>query len=736
MDGFAYLPGNEPETPGPLARYLPLSVDGIATAFLKQNANPGDWVLDPFGADPRTAIEMARLGFRVLVAVNNPVTRFLLETAANPPSQPDLSAALAELASARKGYERLETHLQSLYLTECTKCHRQVPADAFVWERENRVLTSRIIHCSCGDNGEYPATEADQVKVASLMATDGLHRSRALERVAAPDDHDRGTVEEALECYPPRAVYALINIINKLDALELTPVRRRALSALVLTAFDEANSLWAHPPERPRPRQLSIPTHYLEKNVWLALEHGVALWNLGGQVVEAVNWPLVPSEAGGLCIFDGPMRDLSPHLKDLLPKAVVTVVPRPNQAFWTLSELWAGWLWGRDVAIKFKSALHRRRYDWSWHASALYSALKYLSDRLPLNAPLFAIVPESEAAFLSALLLAAAGSGFNLNGLALRTRHDPVEIFWNRRAFSHAEKEPSGIDTESIRNAMVSYLRERGEPVPFLHLHTAGLVALAENDNFHWQPEGLTQINASILAVLDEPEFIHHAESKHPETGLWGLAHWGTEIDSLPDRVEMNIVRYLQTNSGTTLQDMGSALYAAFPGLQTPSLGLQRAVLASYAIETEGHWSLRSQDSPSARRIDLETAAQTLTKLAERLGFSLQQIESPQRLLLWEDSGETIYAFYLLASAIVGRILQKNPYPPERSLLVIPGGRAGLLAYKLDRDPGLMGAAVHWRIVKFRSLRRLSEMADLSLDRFEKDLTGDPIEIPEQMRLF
>jgi len=736
MDGFAYIPANEPENPGPLARYLPLAADGIATAFLAQHSRPDDWVLDPFGAAPRTDLEMARLGYRVLVAVNNPVTRFLLEATANPPSQADLRAALAELAAARKGNERLETHLQSLYLTECTKCHRQVTADAFIWERENGVLAGRIYHCLCGDNGEYPATEADQARAASLAATDSLHRSRALERVATPHDPDRVHVEEALGCYLPRAVYTLITIINKLDSFSLTPDRRRALLALVLTACDEASALWAHPTERPRPKQLTIPPRFLEKNVWLALERGVEFWSGGGQLVEAVNWPSIPGEAGGLCLFDGPMRDLAPHLKNVSLGTVVTVLPRPNQAFWTLSALWAGWLWGREAAAPFKSALHRRRYDWNWHAAALYAALKNLSDRLPLNAPLFAIVPEPEPAFLSSALLAAAESGFDLTGLALRTRHDPAQILWRRSAFSHADKKPTGIDAEAVRRAMLSALQERGEPVPILHLHAAGLIAMADDHSLRWRPEALAQINAPILTALAGPEFIHHAESKNAEIGLWGLVNWDATTDSLPDRVEMTIVRFLQNNPSAALRDLENTLNAELPGLLTPSLGLLRAVLASYAVETDGHWSLRPEDSPSTRRADLDAAAQALSVLATRLGVTIQRQESPQRLILWQDSGETVYAFYLLTSAIVGRILRQNPYPPERSLLVLPGGRAGLLAYKLDRDPALRSVAECWRIVKFRTFQRLSEMTGITREGFEKELSRDSIESPEQMKLF
>jgi hypothetical protein len=89
-----------------------------------------------------------------------------------------------------------------------------------------------------------------------------------------------------------------------------------------------------------------------------------------------------------------------------------------------------------------------------------------------------------------------------------------------------------------------------------------------------------------------------------------------------------------------------------------------------------------------------------------------------------------------MASALVGQLLRQADCPAERCVLVLPGGRAGLLAHKLERDPGLRSALDRFRVVKFRHLRRLAEMSDLGRERWEKELAGDPIEPPEQMKLF
>jgi len=741
MDNLVYIPGDEPSKPAPMERYLPPIPEGVAAAFLAGHSGSrklerGDWVLDPLGASPQLAVEIAAHGYRTLVAVNNPVTRFLLELTASPPSQADLRAALAELAAIRKGDERLETHLQSLYLTQCTKCQQQIPAEAFVWERGSGGLVARIYHCPCGDSGEYPATPADQARAASLASLDDLHRLRLLERVAAPDDPDRTHAQEALDCYLPRAVYALITIINKLDGVLLNPDRRRLLFALVLSACDEASALWPHPDERPRPKQLALPPRFLEKNVWLALERGVELWWGDGQPIPVVNWPALPGEAGGLCLFEGPMRDLAPRLKDLSIAAVVTAVPRPNPAFWNLSALWAGWLWGQSAAAPFKSVLRRRRYDWNWHAAALYATLKNISNRLPLTTPLFAIIPELEPAFLSAALLAAAGAGLELSGLALRTRHDPAQVLWHRRAFAHVDNEPVEIDPKVVHQALLHTLQERGEPLPYLYLYAAGLTAMAADHSLRWWPEALEQIHAPIQAALVGPEFVHLAESQNPESGLWALADWDGQIDPLPDRVEIATIHFLERNPACTFRDLELALNTGLPGLLTPSLGQLRAVLTSYAIETDGRWSLRPEDSPSFRRHDLETAAQSLAILGTRLGYTLQRDDNTPRLLRWLENGKTLYNFHLLVSAVVERLLRQDPTPSVHNFLILPGGRAGLLAYKLERDPGLRSIAGRWHILKFRHLRRLVGMSRITRAQFDREFSGDPIEPPEQMKLF
>jgi hypothetical protein len=128
----------------------------------------------------------------------------------------EMQSALAALASARLADERLEPHINSLYVTTCDNCEGEIIAEAFLWEKDAIGPYARIYTCPhCQQAGEYPATPEDIEKAVQYPAG-GIHRSRALARVASSDDPIRENTEEALDAYPPRAVYALFTLINTL----------------------------------------------------------------------------------------------------------------------------------------------------------------------------------------------------------------------------------------------------------------------------------------------------------------------------------------------------------------------------------------------------------------------------------------------------------------------------------------------------------------------------------------
>ncbi len=528
MDLQPYIPGLSPADPGPLSRFTPPLEEGVISAWLPPHAPAGSWLLDPFGFSPRLVLEAARSGYRVLVTVNNPITRFLLEMSANPPSESDFKAALADLAVVKKGEERLAAHLQSLYLTTCEKCEKEIYAESFLWRKGEVAPYARVYKCPhCEDSGERVATQDDIDRAKKIAATDGLHRSRAFERVVALDDEDRIYAEEAIEHYLPRPLYFLTTVINRSDSLSLTPERKRALNAMILLACDAGNTLWGYPSERLRPKQLNIPNQFREHNLWMMLERGLSLWTETGSGVVVEAWPKKIPESGGICIYEGRLKDLAHEVKKEIPiAAVIGSVPRPNQAFWTLSALWAGWLWGREAVEPYKLALRRRRYDWAWNATALNAAFSHLFELLPLGTPFFGLLPEAEPPFLTSALTAASVAGFDLGSLAMRTEHDPIQILWTRG--EHLRREANEQNMDNVREAIRSHLTERGEPASYLHVHAAGLIELAKSHSLKQKDqefdEAVRGTQLLIQKALSEDErFVHYSTGESVDTGMWGL---------------------------------------------------------------------------------------------------------------------------------------------------------------------------------------------------------------------
>lgn len=719
-----------PADPGPLSRFIPPLEEGVISVWLPPHASAGSWLLDPFGFSPRLVLEAARAGYRVLVTVNNPITRFLLEMFANPPPESDFKAAFAALETAKKSDERLGTHLQSLYLTPCEKCEHENQAQFFLWRKGEDAPYARAYECKeCGDSGERVVTQQDIDRAKRIAATDGLHRSRSFEKVVALNDEDRIYVEEAIEHYLPRPLYFLHTVINRLDGLNLTSARRRALDAMILVACDAGNTLWGHPSERPRPKQLNIPNQFREHNLWIQLERGLSLWTETASGVVCEAWPQKIPESGGICIYEGRLKDLAHEVQKEIPiAAVIGAIPRPNQAFWTLSALWAGWLWGREAVEPYKLALRRRRYDWAWNATALNAAFSHLFDLLPPGTPFFGLLPEPEPSFLTSALTATSAAGFDLQSLAMRTEYDPIQLSWTRG--EPLKQEVNKVNLADVQRVIHAHLTERGEPASYLHVHTSGLLALAEahalKEKEQEFDEAMRGTQSLIQSTLTSDEsFVHYSTGENVDTGVWGNNDLSRYYDSLSDRVEVAVVTFLQKNPNSIYLEIEDDLYPRFPGLLTPSKAMIYAVLNSYAQKDGAAWKLRPEDVATARRNELITMSAMIEIVGKRLNYVTRQQE---KNLLWVENNEIKYAFYVLASALVGRAILETPYPPEQTIIVIPGGRAALATYKTQRDPALAARLKNYRIAKYRLLRTLVEVPVLTRETFEEQLASDPLE--------
>lgn len=739
-----YVSGSLPGSSLPLGRYLPLLPSGMVSAWLENShLSPSDLLLDPFGTTPALALEAARCGRRVLMVCNNPILSFTLETLASAPRPAEFHAALTELGDTRRGPERLEIHLQSLYATYCPNCMQLIQAQGFLWRRGEPQPFARQVDCPhCGLEGEHPVTEADLEKLARL-GTSSLHRARAMERIALGPETDRTGVEEALNFYLPRSLYVLFTLINRIEGLPASPERKRLLTAMVISLLDAGSSLWPWPSGRSRPRQLAFPAEFKETNLWLALEKSIPEWCQPGPPVPVTRWPNLPPETGGVCLFSGRLRSIFPlpahgvHLQ-----TAISVLPRPNAAFWTLSALWTGWLWGREASSALKSAFERRRYDWNWHAAALHSTFSTLNQNIPPGFQVFGLLPEMAAGFLAAALTASQSAGFVLESLSLRSESEPGQIWWKtgRPTAVHPPAAPETL----IRQGIQDFLQECGEPQSYLSIFAAGLVCFSRSGfaiSNRAAGQELNTIQTLMARIFADRTFLNHSGgSQNGESGLWWLVHPEETEAPVSERLEQKLVEMLQRRGPLTFQNLEAEMGLSFPGLLSPPPGLLQITLEACAEPVPAQpdfWRLRAGETDAEQVRLLQHVEETLRDTALRLGF---QPAGSQPLSWQNPRGPQSYCFYLTARAELSPILLSPPaVTPHQCILVYPGSRAALVALRLQRDPRLAAAARSgWRFLKIERIFPFAKKPRPTLSDWETLLKDEPSDShpPTQLKMF
>jgi hypothetical protein len=670
--------------------------------------------------------------------IHNPILRFLIRKRADPPLREDLNTALVQLASSFKGKERLKPHILSLYETDCPLCGHSTSAIAFIWRKTTREPIRKICRCgACGEESLTDITDTDLTKALAFHEQSPTH-ARALTRVTSPTDPIRVQVENALATYPPRSVYALFTALNKVTGFSLPEQERSNLDLIMLHAFYLCS------------QSLGVTAHgesdretFREENVWFAMEDALESWIGNGPPVKVTIWPEEPPEEGGITIFPGRIKELTPQLIGFPIQSMVMVNPRPTPEFWSLSALWSGWLWGQEAAAPLRGILSSRDLDWPWMIRASQLTLRELSEVLPDQIPVLSLMPGLEPDSLLAWVSGVLAAGLDCISLI----SDPD----NRQGQSSWILNPSSYKTRTdydhkaiIRNAGVEALKSAGEPEHTLTLYTAGMIGLASagypdpasktGDAAEYFPQLLVDFEENIAY---RQGFLHYSDIN---------AWWHQELELAPltksDQVEINLVNILLESKGSTRETkIYQELYNRFPGSGKPRTKLIETCLRSYAVlesPRSTSWILRPNDQPANRIQDLKEIKEIIIQMGVELGYQPLSTEGPDNLslLIWENNGTPVERFYLSASGLLSKIINAEKAKNESGWIILPGSRAGLVHYKLHQNPVLAEIIQkNWRLIKFRHIRHLAEQRGLTRenypDRFNLDpFTSDSPQLP------
>lgn len=740
-----FIPGRPAPPPGPLARYRPAQAERAVGAYVRQFTRPGELVIDLFCQGATALREASLAGRRVLGFSVNPLLILITRLELRHCDAQALNRALTRLADSPKGETLLRHHLTALYRSACPHCGAPGEARWFAWDREEARPFRKMVDCPrCQEAREGPTDEEDRAAARRIPAR-GLAYYYALDRTVPLNHPARERAAELVALYTPRNLSALMDLVTRLEGLGADKETHLALAGVLLECFDLCSSLDSYGEVRPRPRTLRLPSRYLERNVWLCLQEGLSRLPCGTdtamEIAEAPDVAaLIEGKAGGCAVVECAARGVP---KIVPPGSVALILadpPRPDGVFWALSALWTSWLWGPQAAQSMRPFLTRRRFEWEWHHRALRASLEAVAPLLTPEGHLLTLFSDPNLALLESVCLAACGAGYVLEGWGYSPQVG-YRLVWSRRAKA---KQPSlAPDAEALKQSIIAQteeatlrsLRERGEPTGKPLLYGSIYAALAKSGlaaSVVALPQGQ---HTDVFALVAEATRCGFERARllqlagQDEEALWWLPDARRTAEPLADRVELLMWELLARQPAWQLDELVNAVYAHFSGALTPELALVLLCADSYGLREGESLHLRPEDDPRRRAEEVKALYNELAKLGRRLGFTVRRGRGWE--IRWLYGREEAYLFTLSATASLGRhlISRQPPGVGAQRCLVLPGGRARLVSFRLQRDPRLAQAVEsgRWQFLKFRHLRHL--LAEEELDRHAlKTVLGlDPI---------
>jgi len=226
------------------------------------------------------------------------------------------------------------------------------------------------------------------------------------------------------------------------------------------------------------------------------------------------------------------------------------------------------------------------------------------------------------------------------------------------------------------------------------------------------------------------------------QTPWWWLQEPPAAWRPASDLVELRMLQLLTASVFPAADALAWRLALALPADLPPDRPWIDALIASYCQLTGDGLALRTQDDPDRRRRELAALTGALVQVGLALGFEAADwSDDALRVVEWQQAGRRRASFLLTATtALTPRLWRsREPLPGLQRFLVLPGGRAGLVQWRVDHQP-LWASAVAsggWTFVKFRHLRERLQAEEEDPARWLAHLSLDPITAAhgEQMQL-
>ena len=528
-----------------------------------------------------------------------------------------------------------------------------------------------------------PSSIAERPRFASTVrpdpvlvtAADGVRQSPAYQewrgRFPVLDKRD-DLVEELLDLYTPRNLYALHAIGSKIDT-ELHDTSVAAVMKLALAACLLPASRLNGYPGRVASLRISgghvrqpASRHQREVNVWLAFEQAYrevrsAIASLGDR--HEARFAGDFGELGGMTAANVLwLRARASVVGQYLPTDGVDLVltapaPSPPLDELAFEYLATSVVLGREAAetLRLEPIFGGGGHPEGAEATALRHGMISAAAALKPGGWCVVLLEAADPERLLAVALAGAAAELELSDVIHRESRragDGLAIHFRRRSaedrLRHAVSPgPLRLGAESghltypdlaaaIERAVTALLRDRGEPAGLTRVVAAVVAELGSSGILHRlvagrgeqaseAPDRLESGGPQMIASLireelwrdDHPSLVRIGDEAEPQ---WWLRSPEIAERPLADRVEWATWSILSTAGKIDEAGFFDRIYRLFPGLQAPDEELVRACLAAYVSPGE-RGSLGTEDEIGRRTEDHARVLATLIDYGHRLGL-------------------------------------------------------------------------------------------------------------------
>jgi hypothetical protein len=735
--GDRFVPGKPKEfIPGD--PFWPPFPEGVASGYVKDLSPPGSLVLIPFSLNPLLPLEILDLGYKVIASSFNPVPILCLRALHN--RGEDFTSALTRLVNAPRGEMLLRHYLQSLYLVECPGCGELVEAEFFLWE--GRAPTAKAVKCpKCGTAGTFPLVPTDLKPLENLKER-GPDYWYVLARLFSPGEVSPPEAEELPLVYTPRNLHCLNAMFVKIEALfpekSLWTPAGLALKAALLAAMHLSLSLYPSPEFKGRPVRLHLPPRFVEANAWKAFQSAAESLRRFLRPLPVVEQDefFRKDKASALLPLPWGIKKLEEGIPPSSASFLILEPPPLDRTWWALNFLWAGWLMGYQAAYPLRTLALKGVFGWDWYEETLRRSLFKLKGLLKPGGFALFVGQDIPPVMAECLILAGAKAGLRPESFSFRERDTRLEV---RLLFSNSEKVwplTGQSEEETLKEAILEVLSYSAEPLTPPLLRLAVEWWLSSRKPWAWGERRRGEFRGFLEEVLSsmlrENSLKSWADGK-----LLGLPQYPSSSIPLSDKAELEVYRLLREKGLLTLSELEDLFYTSFQGPLAPKADFLRECLTSYGEEAEGKWRLRVEDEPEMRAKDQEEIKAMLWELGEKLGFQVREGARDPFDVIWEEKEAFGKPLHLIAelnfgfvvestAALTGFFLHHFSPPFPRSYVVIPGGRASLVWYKLKNMP-LWSSLKGWQFIKYRHLRRLAQEKTPDRYSLQKIIGLDPV---------